>query len=266
MHQSSSFPKSESSVVCEGTELIRIRSVTTVNCRHLIIDAGHIAIESELADKDTIRAVHLKRSQKYSDEDYKRLEDLMYDKMSLRLKSAQVRNRTIVVMPLLMTDFTQFVIGNDLGSCREALKADSHDTLHLLERISIDLQIQNSIVPAALNLARFKISGKLPSLQVNFSDTKYKSLMRLVDVCVPKFNDEVESSSRPTEGLEITHFPLVAGTLFSQAEHEYNIDEDDDGDRNAANTSGSQEGEEEFFEADDGVAEVGGLLAFKKYR
>ncbi|KAJ3917835.1 vacuolar protein sorting-associated protein 13 [Lentinula edodes] len=211
--------------------------VTTVNCRHLIIDAGHIAIESELADKDTIRAVHLKRSQKYSDEDYKRLEDLMYDKMSLRLKSAQ------------------FVIGNDLGSCREALKADSHDTLHLLERISIDLQIQNSIVPAALNLARFKISGKLPSLQVNLSDTKYKSLMRLVDVCVPKFNDEVESSSRPTEGLEITHFPLVAGTLFSQAEHEYNIDEDDDGDRNAANTSGSQEGEEEFFEADDGVAE-----------
>lgn len=66
-------------------------SVTTRNCKHLIVDAGHIAIESELADKEKIRAVHLKRSQQYSDEDYKQLEALMYDKMSLKLKSAQVR-------------------------------------------------------------------------------------------------------------------------------------------------------------------------------
>ncbi|KAJ3842350.1 vacuolar protein sorting-associated protein 13 [Lentinula raphanica] len=210
--------------------------ITTVNCKHLIVDAGHIAIESELADKETIRAVHLKRSQKYSDEDYKQLEDLMYDKMSLKLESAQ------------------FVIGNDLESCRDALKTDSHDTLHLLERINIDLQIQNSIVPTALNLARFKVSGKLPTLQVNLSDTKYKSLMRLIDVCIPKFNDasEVPSPPRPTEGLQIGHFPLVPGTLFSQAEQEYNVDEDETDDTVAANTSGSQDGEEEFFEADDG--------------
>ncbi|KAJ3800717.1 vacuolar protein sorting-associated protein 13 [Lentinula aff. detonsa] len=206
--------------------------VTTVNCKHLIVDAGHIAIESELADKDTIRAVHLKRSQKYSDEDYKQLEDLMYDKLSLKLKSAQ------------------FVIGNDLNSCRDALKSDSRDTLHLLERINIDLQIQNSIVPAALNLARFKVSGKLPTLQVNLSDTKYKSLMRLIDVCIPKFDDapEVESPPRPKEGLDFT---LVPGTLFGQAEQEYNVDDENDDD-DTANTSGSQEGEEEFFEADDG--------------
>ncbi|KAJ4486135.1 vacuolar protein sorting-associated protein 13 [Lentinula aciculospora] len=211
--------------------------VTTVDCKHLIIDAGHIAIESELADKDTIRAIHLKRSQKYNDEDYKQLEDLMYDKMSLKLKSAQ------------------FVIGNDLSSCRDALKSESHDTLHLLERINIDLQIQNSIVPTALNLARFRVSGKLPSLQVNISDTKYKSLMRLIDVCIPKFNNApgIDNFPQPQEGIEIGRFPLVPGSLFSMAEKEYNVDEDEHGD--AANTSGSQEGEEEFFEANDGVTE-----------
>lgn len=65
-------------------------SVTTHNCKHLIIDAGHIAIESDLADKDAIRAIHLKRNQQYSDEDYKNLEELMYDKVSLRLEAAQV--------------------------------------------------------------------------------------------------------------------------------------------------------------------------------
>ncbi len=65
-------------------------SVTSKYCKHLLIDAGHMAIESDLADKDAIRAVHLKRNQQYSDEDHKRLEGLMYDKVSLKLKDAQV--------------------------------------------------------------------------------------------------------------------------------------------------------------------------------
>jgi hypothetical protein len=65
-------------------------SITTKNCKHLVIDAGHIAIESELADKEAIRAIHLKRNQKYSDEDYQQLESLMYDKLTLRLEAAQV--------------------------------------------------------------------------------------------------------------------------------------------------------------------------------
>jgi hypothetical protein len=55
-----------------------------------LIDAGHIAIESNLADKQVLREVHLKRNQKYSEEDYRRLESLMYDKFFLRLESAQV--------------------------------------------------------------------------------------------------------------------------------------------------------------------------------
>jgi hypothetical protein len=41
-------------------------------------------------DKEAIREIHLKRSQQYSEEDYRRLESLMYDKFSLRLESAQV--------------------------------------------------------------------------------------------------------------------------------------------------------------------------------
>ncbi|KAJ7492621.1 vacuolar protein sorting-associated protein 13 [Mycena latifolia] len=188
--------------------------VTTHNCKHLIIDAGHIAIESELADKDAIRAIHQKRNKQYSDEDYKQLESLMYDKMSIRLEAAQ------------------FVLGNDLKSCQDALTSDAKDSLHLLERISLDLQVHNSIVPTAFNLARFKVSGHLPSLQVNLSDTKYKALMRLVDVCIPKFGDST--------------FQLPSG-LFSQADTEYNVDDEDD-EADDASTGG----EDKFFEADDG--------------
>jgi vacuolar protein sorting-associated protein 13A/C len=74
-------------------------SVTTHKCKHLIIDAGHIAIESNLADKGAIRAIHLKRNKQYSDEDYKQLESLMYDKFSLRLEAAQVRGHPSRVSP-----------------------------------------------------------------------------------------------------------------------------------------------------------------------
>ncbi|KAF5375265.1 hypothetical protein D9758_000284 [Tetrapyrgos nigripes] len=203
--------------------------VTTHNCRHLIVDAGHISIESELADKEAKRTVQLKRSQKYNEEDYERLESLMYDKLSLKLKDAQ------------------FVIGNDLQSCRQALTSEDTDSLHLLERISIDLQVQNSIVPSAFNLAKFKVSGKLPSLQVNLSDTKYKALMRLVDVSIPKLGDssQGENAHPPAPKTPII-FPLVPGGLFGPSEKEYHIDDDDDDDETASPK------EEQFFEADDG--------------
>ncbi|EEB88478.1 hypothetical protein MPER_13665, partial [Moniliophthora perniciosa FA553] len=103
--------------------------VTTNSCKHLILDAGHIAIESELADKDAIRSLRLKKDETFSPDDDNRLQALMYDKLSLKLEAAQ------------------FIIGNDLQSCLDALNADSGDSLHLLERINIDLLVQNSIVP-----------------------------------------------------------------------------------------------------------------------
>jgi vacuolar protein sorting-associated protein 13A/C len=65
-------------------------SITTHKCTHLLIDAGHISIESDLANKEAIRQVNLKRAQQYTDDDYARLEALMYDKLDLKLEDAQV--------------------------------------------------------------------------------------------------------------------------------------------------------------------------------
>lgn len=75
--------------------LTTICSVTTNFCKHLIVDAGHIAIESDLASKEAIRIIHQKRNQKYNEEDYKQLESLMYDKLSLRLQDAQVGSELV---------------------------------------------------------------------------------------------------------------------------------------------------------------------------
>lgn len=207
--------------------------ITTNECKHLIVDAGHIAIESDLADKAAIREVHLKRNQQYTDADQKRLESLMYDKLLLRLEAAQ------------------FVIGNNLQSCRDALAEGTHDDLHVVERINLDFQVQNSIVPSAYSLARFKVSGTLPSLQVNVSDVKYKSLMRLIDVAIPHFDDIDAQSPETTETVKHTSmtFPLSSG-LFGPTEAEYHLDSDDE-EAGEETPAGEQE---EFFEVEEGTS------------
>jgi vacuolar protein sorting-associated protein 13A/C len=129
----------------------------------------------------------------------------------------------------------QFILGGDLQSCRNALSSRDNSSLHLIERISIDLQVQNSIVPSVVNLARFKVSGKLPALQLNFSDSKYHSILRLVDVTIPKFDDgdtSVTSAINRTEVMPYS-YQLSSG-IFDLPETEYNIDEDDEDDFKSA--------------------------------
>ncbi|KAF8216245.1 hypothetical protein K438DRAFT_1748990 [Mycena galopus ATCC 62051] len=215
--------------------------VTTHNCKHLIIDAGHIAIESNLADKDAIRAIHLKRNKQYSDEDYKQLESLMYDKFSLRLEAAQASKRIALCLALTY---------RLPPSCQDALTSDAADSLHLLERTNFDLQVQNSIVPTAFTLARFKVSGHLPSLQVNLSDTKYKALMRLIDVCIPKLGDDVAASAPPPLVKNGSNAFQIPSGLFGQSETEYNVADEDDAEEDDDDASAG--GEDKFFEATDG--------------
>ncbi|KAL1697196.1 hypothetical protein GGG16DRAFT_107114 [Schizophyllum commune] len=197
-------------------------SVATHECTHLLIDAGHISIHSELADKDAKREIHAKRKQQYTDEDYKRLESLMYDKIMLRLEAAQ------------------FIIGNDLESCKKALTAE-HDSLHLLERINVNLQAQNSIAPAALNLARFKLGGTLPHLKLNFSDSKYKALMRLIDVCIPHFDDDDEGAPAPP-ALPSMNRSASGGLALFGSHPEYDFDDNESEDE-------QNDDQDEFFEA-----------------
>jgi hypothetical protein len=66
----------------------------SLNSLHLVLDAGHIAVESALADQKEVQSVQAKRGQALQGDDYGRLQSLMYDKFSLKLESTQVRVRT----------------------------------------------------------------------------------------------------------------------------------------------------------------------------
>jgi vacuolar protein sorting-associated protein 13A/C len=114
--------------------------VTTKSSIHLIVDAGHLAIGSDLVPKKEVQQIYAKRNQQYTEQDYVQLEALMYDRFSVKLSDAQ------------------FVLGNDLDSCIAALQAEEEHGLHLLEKTNMEFSIHNSIVPSAVQLAKIKVN------------------------------------------------------------------------------------------------------------
>ena len=139
----------------------------------LILDAGHVSLNSELVSKDKLQEIQAKQNRKYSEEDYRELEGLMYDKFLLKLESTQV------------------LIGPGIEATKAELDAeDDSQNMRIIDRINMDFTLETSIVPKAAALAKTRISGNLPVLHASISDKKYKSLMRLIDVAVPRFGDD----------------------------------------------------------------------------
>ncbi|KAI1419606.1 hypothetical protein F5Y12DRAFT_231448 [Xylaria sp. FL1777] len=152
-------------------------SVKSYNSTCLILDAGHISLNSELVDKGTLKQIQDKQQQRYSDEDFKQLESLMYDRFLVKLTSTQV------------------LIGPSIEETKAQLvhKDDRH-MFHIVDKINVDFVVALSILPKAPNLTKVKVSGHMPVLQVTVSDTKYKSLMKLIDVAIPEFGNKEEQT------------------------------------------------------------------------
>jgi vacuolar protein sorting-associated protein 13A/C len=155
----------------------------------LILDAGHISVNSQLVDKDTMKQVQEKQKQTYTDEDYKKLESLMYDKFVIRLSSTQV------------------LIGPSIEQTKMQLeKQDDSQAMHIVERINMDFLFETSIIPKAPNLTKVRISGHLPVLHMIVSDRKYKNLMRIIDVAIPQLaNDESQQELSVESAPTYTH-------------------------------------------------------------
>lgn len=151
------------------------QSITTRKSSCLILDAGHISVSSELVDKDTMKEVQSKQNRAYTTADFQRLESLMYDRFTVKLTSTQV------------------LIGPSIEETKAQL-ADKNEELrmHVVEKINVDFVVAISILPKAPNLTRVKMSGHMPMLHAAVSDSKYKTLMRIIDVAIPRFGDETE--------------------------------------------------------------------------
>ncbi|KAF8453095.1 hypothetical protein BGX38DRAFT_1249760 [Terfezia claveryi] len=204
----------------------------TSNC--LIIDAGHISLTSDLVKKELIDEVQKKHQKTYDDDDYAALENLMYDKFLLKLHSTQV------------------LIGPSIEETLSQLHATADEKhFYIVDRINIDFVVQISIVPKAQNLTKFKISGHLPVLQASISDKKYKALMRIIDVAIPKFEEinpvpPEKTVRQPTQGIASpTYADITKKKAFQFVQQQDLVisDESEDG------------GDDRFEEASDGISD-----------
>lgn len=168
-------------------------SITTRDSTCLIVDAGHIHVESELVEESTMKEIQSKQRQSYSDSDFKRLESAMYDKFLVKLTSTQV------------------LIGPSIEETKAQLVEKSEDSiLHVVDKINVDFVVEISILPKAPNLTKFKVHGNMPMLHAAVSDTKYKNLMRIIDVAIPKFGDQGQLEEATPKDTEKPSRPRLA--------------------------------------------------------
>lgn len=152
-----------------------------------ILDAGHISVTSDLVDKKSIEEIKLRDT--YSTEDQNQLNTLMYDKFNLHLHDAQ------------------FLVGATIKDTLEQLHTQK-STLSavILDNLDIKLYLGISILPDAVTLARFKVGGEIPGINIALNDFQYKTIMQLVDVIIPNedTNDSEEDSIFNTFGNSLT--------------------------------------------------------------
>jgi vacuolar protein sorting-associated protein 13A/C len=113
-----------------------------------------------------------KQGQEYSEEDFKELESLVYDKFTIKL-----------------TD-TKVLIAESVEKSRKEIQYPSGGDMHLIEKIDMDFLCETCIVPRSTQLTKIKLSGHLPLISINFSDQKYKTLMNVIDIIVPSIDDD----------------------------------------------------------------------------
>ncbi|GIK03206.1 hypothetical protein Aspvir_007275 [Aspergillus viridinutans] len=157
-------------------------SITQESSLCLILDAGHISVNSELVDRQTMRDLQAKQKRQYDENDYKELEHLLYDRFLLKL------------------DSTQVLIGPGIESTKSQLTSDvKNRNFHIIDRINVDFVLELCIVPKSTELTRTRISGHLPELHASMSDTKYKGLMKLIDIAIPRFDEGGVSDRSPAK-------------------------------------------------------------------
>ncbi|KAF5093513.1 hypothetical protein D0Z00_004029 [Geotrichum galactomycetum] len=169
-----------------------------------IIDAGHISVVSHLVGKEVIEEVKKKKTLQYTDNDWKRLESLMYDKFNLKLHN------------------TQFLIGSNVRDTMKQLHNGVSDaTASVLDRINLDFLVEISILPDAQSLTKFKMSGTLPLFQASMSDAKYKIMMQLIDKGIPNFSFDELIEPDELEMSESNDKAVLIGNRINQELPEY---------------------------------------------
>lgn len=132
-----------------------------------ILDAGHLLVELEEADKERMRQIRAKPS--YDAEDWSALKKLMYDRYRLHLRDAQ------------------FCVGPDIRLTMELLHRTGANPTAILDRFDLSLDLGVLIMPEATQLAKVTLAGDVPQVMLTINDFQYRTLMEIIDRAIPDF-------------------------------------------------------------------------------
>jgi vacuolar protein sorting-associated protein 13A/C len=144
-----------------------------------VIDAGHISVVSDLADKDKSKEIKNLDPEEYAKLDVEELKTLMYDKFNLHLQD------------------TQILIGPTIKSTIEQLHSTKDSSSLILDRLDMKLLLELSIMPSAANLAKLRATASLPTFRAKMNDYQYKIMMQLIDNCIPDFGTDNSDEGEP---------------------------------------------------------------------
>ncbi|KAG0682611.1 hypothetical protein C6P40_000285 [Pichia californica] len=142
-----------------------------------ILDAGHISINSDIIPSDKYQEIKNEKKDTYTEDDWKKMNTYMYDKLNLSIKDAQI------------------LIGPDIKSTIEQLHSDGDKNALVLDHLNMNFIIELSIIPKFYDLPRMKISGDVPRFVAMLSDYQYKIIMDLVNTIFPNFDDDLNDNN-----------------------------------------------------------------------
>lgn len=137
-----------------------------------VIDAGHIALVSDLVPKQKIERIRQMSPEEYDKIDDSELKGLMFDRFQLYLQD------------------TQILVGPDVRSTISSLSSTTESMQYnILSGLLLELTLDLSILPRAYNLPRIKAFAHLQKLDLSLNDYQYKIIMQLLEKSIPNFTD-----------------------------------------------------------------------------
>ncbi|OMJ29920.1 Vacuolar protein sorting-associated protein 13 [Smittium culicis] len=140
--------------------------ICDINCGVCVLDLGHLTVLSEMVSAEALKSVDMNSGKILSPEQMIDFENLLYDWLNVKLEKLQL------------------IVGPDLKSCLgDILTQKTIKNQHVVDRIELDFKLGLCILgERPIHLPQIIINGHLPSLQVFFSEYKYKRIMETVDI------------------------------------------------------------------------------------
>lgn len=153
-----------------------------------ILCFGALSIVSELVPQHVLSEVKSRQALQYTQEDWRRLESLMYDRFAVTFRD------------------TQILLGERMSDLDLALNKKS-SKLHFIDKTTLEFLLELSIVPQNRNLTKCRLSITMAELRTTFNDVQYKLMLQLLA--------KVHTPSEPTQSAAETPAAPVPATAPS---------------------------------------------------